>query len=345
MLSQGVNLSELGVVRDYSNHNISILLYLIPAIAYPNEVSAIHEDYKNQNVNEYSVSIALEYGLLYEKYMNEEIFPKILEPTSITCRPEIDLASDEYAKYYSSKDDPVGATNGVSADSFCRPQGSWHMTAQELAHFARTYAFTNNYIGPTTKEALHNDPSNSNDLLLYSRLIDHGGFAEELGQEKWAFHGGDQKEYHTALIRLPYDHYGVGMVNSKEVSSGGIARAIIDSFYEATRGQPPIVDVGGPYNGNEGSYTLINGASATDPDGDSLSYAWSSTNNSCLISNPNSLNTSIRCSNDSAYQITLEVNDGKNTVSDSATLTVNNVPPEISLNGPSNANEGDTQKL
>ncbi|GAB4193032.1 MAG: hypothetical protein Fur006_37860 [Coleofasciculaceae cyanobacterium] len=68
--------------------------------------------------------------------------------------------------------------------------------------------------------------------------MNHSGFGEELGQSHWAYQGGDVYDYHAVLVKLPYDYYGVAMVNSSEKGSGNLAQLLIDSFYDATRNQP-----------------------------------------------------------------------------------------------------------
>jgi hypothetical protein len=235
VLSRGVT----GVIgeRRYSNYNISLLLYLIPAIAYPAEVAQIHPKYQHLDAWEYAEAIRQEYGPLYEKYMRTEIFAKTLEPIAPTCRPALTLSVDRYAKWYADKDDRTG--NVFQRTSYCPPQGSWYISAQELAHFVRTFAFTDRYIGPTTRASLY-DPSHPDDRIVFGSqsLLSHPGVEEETGQRLWAYHGGDQEGYHAALVKLPHDYYGIGMVNSDGKGSNAIARTLLDAFYDATRGQP-----------------------------------------------------------------------------------------------------------
>lgn len=236
VLSKGVSTSDLAS-RDYNNFNFTILLYLIPAIAYSSATESIHRKYNHLNVDEYSRRITPEYGELYEKYMNEKVFARAIQPISPTCRPKRTLPAQKYAKYYSNRNDESG---GVFDPDFCRSQGSWYTSAQELATFARTFAFTDRYIGPTTRASLYDptDRTSRDNRIVYSRIIEHNEFERDLGQRHWAFHGGDQEGYQAALIKLPDDHYGIGMVNSNEISSGRIARILIDAFYDATRDRP-----------------------------------------------------------------------------------------------------------
>jgi CubicO group peptidase (beta-lactamase class C family) len=240
MLSQDVNRDDVEV-RSYNNFNFTLLLYLIPAIAYLDVDDMIHESFKDLDVVEYSKNMTLLYGLLYEQYMEEEIFPNTVIPIAPTCRPIADLPENAYAKWY---DGVLDSSGGIFDATFCRSQGSWYLTALELAAFARTFAFTNSFIGPTTRASLF-DPDASEDRLLYNRTLTYTGF--DLDQEEFAFHGGTQEEYRTALIELPYGYYGVAMVNSANLPGGGIlsstdvATALITAFDAAVDESPPTV--------------------------------------------------------------------------------------------------------
>ncbi len=240
ILQQGVDKDRIGK-RDYNNFGIAIVGLLVAAIAYPEEVAKFHQDHKHLDHLNYTIALGNEYLSLYEKYMREVIFPQAFESIAPTCRPESELPDNKYAKSYKDINDKTGRSRNRPKDP-CDPQGSWYLSTQELAQFARTIAFSNRYIGPTTRASLY-DPTNSqtrDDRIVYGsqNLLSHNGFEEELGQRHWAYQGGDVYEYHAALVKLPYDYYGVAMVNSDEKGSGALANLLLDSFYEATRNQP-----------------------------------------------------------------------------------------------------------
>jgi len=92
---------------------------------------------------------------------------------------------------------------------------------------------------------------------------------------------------------------------------------------------PPTVDAGGPYSGDEGSAIPLDGATASDPDGDLLDYSWSVDDpDTCSFDDASALNPNLTCSDDVTYQVTLTVNDGQSDpVSDSASVEVSNVAP------------------
>jgi hypothetical protein len=109
---------------------------------------------------------------------------------------------------------------------------------------------------------------------------------------------------------------------------------------------PPRPSTGGPYSGNQNTDIPIAGTVA-DPDGPSLSTAWSITptgdvpaNSHCLFGNAAALSTTVTCDQHGTYILTLTANDGFNPpVSDSTTVTVRNVPPTVSAGGPYTGNE------
>jgi trimeric autotransporter adhesin len=106
---------------------------------------------------------------------------------------------------------------------------------------------------------------------------------------------------------------------------------------------PPVVDPGGPYAGQEGTPIGIAGT-VTDPDGPSLTTAWTVTPGSgvdpgaaCTFGNAAAPVTTITCTDDGAFTLRLTADDGVNPpVSATATLTVANVAPVVSISAPAN---------
>jgi Beta-lactamase len=234
ILQQGVDESKIGN-REYNNYGMVLVGLLIAAIAYPDAIAKFHKDHQKFEHFEYTKALRLEYLRLYEKYMREEIFSHAFEPIAPTCRPESELPDNKFAKAYTNRDDRTGSS--LQRKDPCNPQGSWYLSAQELAQFARTLAFTNRYIGPTTRASLY-DPTNSqtrDDRIVYSSLMKNDGFGEELGQSYWAYHDGIISGYRAIFMKLPYDYYGIVTVNSGDKETGFLANLTIDSFYEATR--------------------------------------------------------------------------------------------------------------
>ncbi|GAA1306416.1 PKD domain-containing protein [Saccharothrix xinjiangensis] len=104
---------------------------------------------------------------------------------------------------------------------------------------------------------------------------------------------------------------------------------------------PPVVEPGGPYAGQEGTPVALAG-SVVDPDGPSLSTQWSATPQSgvdpgttCSFSAPTSLNTNVTCNDDGVWTLTLTANDGLHPdVVATTTLTLTNVAPQVTISSP-----------
>jgi PKD domain-containing protein len=106
--------------------------------------------------------------------------------------------------------------------------------------------------------------------------------------------------------------------------------------------QPPVVSAGPPVTGDETSAISL-GGSATDPDGDPLRISWSASpaagttdpGASCTFADPTAPQTTVTCSDEGVYRLTLTADDGVNLpISSSTTVTVNNVGPSITLTSP-----------
>lgn len=106
--------------------------------------------------------------------------------------------------------------------------------------------------------------------------------------------------------------------------------------------QPPVVGAGGPYSGSEGTAISLSGATATDPDGDMLTYAWTYTTGvgvdagaTCSFSDVTVLNPTITCTDDGPFVAVLTVSDGTNDpVSSTADVVVNNANPAVDISAP-----------
>jgi hypothetical protein len=104
---------------------------------------------------------------------------------------------------------------------------------------------------------------------------------------------------------------------------------------------PPTASANGPYSGSEGGPIALVG-NASDPDNDPLIHTWSyaagldvDAGASCTFSAPSSLDTTITCTDDGTYTVTLSVNDGTApTVTSDATVTITNTKPTAAIIGP-----------
>ena len=100
---------------------------------------------------------------------------------------------------------------------------------------------------------------------------------------------------------------------------------------------PPAADAGGSYSGGEGSAIVMDEATASDPNTDPLTYAWTVDSALCEFDDAALLRPELTCSDNGIFTATLTVDDGiAPAVTSEATVTVDNVAPSITaLTGPS----------
>ena len=106
---------------------------------------------------------------------------------------------------------------------------------------------------------------------------------------------------------------------------------------------PPTSDAGGPYSGAEGSAISLNGSASDVDAADTLTYLWSyvaglgvDAGASCSFGSATSIDTTVTCTDDGSYTLTLAVSDGVNApaTTDTATLTVTNANPTVQITSP-----------
>jgi PKD repeat protein len=95
----------------------------------------------------------------------------------------------------------------------------------------------------------------------------------------------------------------------------------------AASGASPVADAGGPYIAEEGASILLDASGSTDPEGDSLMYRWNI--DGMWIDNYYYPYMSWTWYEDFSGTITLEVSDGTSIDTDTANVTILNVPPQI----------------
>jgi Ca2+-binding RTX toxin-like protein len=107
---------------------------------------------------------------------------------------------------------------------------------------------------------------------------------------------------------------------------------------------PPTVDAGGPYTVNEGNSVTLN-ATGTDPEGQSLTYAWDLDNNGTFETSGQSVSF-IAADGPATPTVKVQVTDNDSlTAVASTTVTVNNVAPTATFNAPVSANKGSSFTL
>ncbi len=125
-------------------------------------------------------------------------------------------------------------------------------------------------------------------------------------------------------------------------TDGGGAGQVTDCKHVRVN-DPPVVTIGGPYAGQEGTAVALAGQ-VSDPDGPSLTTHWSATplsnvdpGTTCVFANAAALNTTVTCNDDGVWTLSLSANDSLHPdVIKTTTLTLSNVAPSVSISAPSN---------
>ena len=102
---------------------------------------------------------------------------------------------------------------------------------------------------------------------------------------------------------------------------------------------PPVINAGADKSGAEGSAMALD---ATVTDTDPVTTKWTATAGAgvdagatCTFANPDAVDTTVTCTDDGTWTLTLTGNDGTNSdVSDSMTLTVTNAVPTVTITAP-----------
>ncbi|HEY0602641.1 MAG TPA: Ig-like domain-containing protein, partial [Herpetosiphonaceae bacterium] len=155
--------------------------------------------------------------------------------------------------------------------------------------------------------------------------------------------------------RARFTYVGTRSGSDTVVASYVDSRGNTESSNSATvnwLNQAPSVNAGPDVTGNEGAAIALSG-SASDPEGDSLSYSWSyaavsgvDAGASCSFANAGAPATTIVCTDDGTYRATLTVSDGVNAaVSNAANVVVRNVAPTASFTTSSQVDEGSAISL
>jgi hypothetical protein len=96
----------------------------------------------------------------------------------------------------------------------------------------------------------------------------------------------------------------------------------------------PSVEAGSSVSGAEGSAIAL-GGTVSDPDGDAVTTVWTASSPKCSFSAPNSVYSTITCTDNGVYTATLTGSDGAAApVADTTTVTVANAAPTASVTVP-----------
>jgi len=132
----------------------------------------------------------------------------------------------------------------------------------------------------------------------------------------------------------------VGVVASDASGASSAAALALQVVTAGAGNNAPSAAAGGPYSGAEGSTVTLTGT-ASDADDDTLTVQWSAaavsgvdTGAACTFGAATALATTVECTDDGTYLLTLAVSDGAITTTKTASLTVSNESPAVSITAP-----------
>ncbi len=166
----------------------------------------------------------------------------------------------------------------------------------------------------------------------------------------WEIYWGDSPDPET----IPYDASSAPHVYTQVAQDDSVYAVAIDAdgtftsnyLVVSVQYAPPTVTISGPPSVNEGSVYTLN-LSAYEPGPDTISswyITWGDGDTTTVNSNPSSLVHTYQ--SPGPYQITASASDQKgNWSSNPLDITVNLVPPTLTISGPSNVDEGSLYTL
>lgn len=101
---------------------------------------------------------------------------------------------------------------------------------------------------------------------------------------------------------------------------------------------PPSVSAGGTYSDDEGTGVALSGAVSDVDPGDTVTSSWAAEGGApCTFTDPASAATTMTCTDDGVFSLTLTATDGTTTTTDTTTATIANVAPSITAVSASSA--------
>jgi hypothetical protein len=190
---------------------------------------------------------------------------------------------------------------------------------------ATSFTGFNGYVQPSLVAF---DPEDSNVIVAGGR--DSGIFLSDDGGQNWTTITDPFTSDTSGIPHLPrpffaeFDHEPAGVTT---VFIGTQGRGVWRVHLEL-----PTADAGGPYVTSEGTNVLLDAGGSSDPDGQSLSYAWDLDDDGVFDDAVGATTTFTTVGQDGVFTVKVKVTalGGASDVDD-ATVTVTNVAPSVTL--------------
>lgn len=174
---------------------------------------------------------------------------------------------------------------------------------------------------------------------IYKQYVCHAQvayFAEEVGGKI-----GDSWDFEAWRPNIPWEQVWGGLP-VHECNWGGDDYDSTIPPVDRPDNQPPIVDAGPDVAGDEGTAVKLSGSAVDELGQPATRWTYEPVNGvdagaTCSFADESRLATTVTCTDDGEYRVTLTADDGVNEpVGDSAVLTVRNVAPTLTLKAPEN---------
>ncbi len=149
-----------------------------------------------------------------------------------------------------------------------------------------------------------------------------------------------QQEYDQNYSAYCWSHPGKHATYKMTHEFVPLLNAYYNAWVAGETPEGPAAQAGGPYTGDEGAPITFDGSASTDPAGDPLSYAWDLDDDG-VYDDAFQAVVSETWSEPGSHTIGLQITtSGGVTDTDTASVTVNNLPPVVDAGGPYGGYEG-----
>jgi CubicO group peptidase (beta-lactamase class C family) len=227
-----------GPERKYANANIQLLTYLIPMIADPSLMAKVDQEVARNKWSAEGLELHRRMADAFVAYMHGKIYGKITPAIRPSCNPTVEFPKRNQPwafEYQSAQDATKGRTNdGHEVSGHCAAQGGWYIQARELAAFVANFEATNTLVSESTRRAMFDD-DNADEMLVWSKVISDALIRQKFRYSSLPYMGGtnnsgDNHGSRATLLALPNGYYGIGAINSTDLSSNGITRRLLRAF-------------------------------------------------------------------------------------------------------------------